>query len=334
MRAIVWTKYGSPDDVLELQDIDEPSVKNDDVLVRVHAAALYGGDSVTGVPAFMRLATGLLKPRHAVPGFDVAGRVEAVGVNATHFRPGDEVFGAIEHGACAELACAPEERFVLKPDHLTFEQAAAAPTAGLTALQALRDQGRVRPGHKVLIIGASGGVGTFAVQIAKSFGAEVTGVCSTRNVDRVRSIGADSVIDYPHEDFGNSGDRYDLILDLAGNRPLSQLRRALNPEGTLVLIGGKLGPWFVGMGRMIKTLVLSPFVRQIRWFVRTVSHEDLLRLKELLETEAISPVIDRTYPLNRTPEAVGYIEQGHAQGKVVITIPQEGGSGRAGQTAK
>ncbi|MFC2106078.1 NAD(P)-dependent alcohol dehydrogenase [Candidatus Bipolaricaulota bacterium] len=329
MKAIVWTKYGSPNDVLELQDIDKPPVKDDEVLVRVHAAALYGGDSVSGVPYFMRMATGLLKPKNAVPGFDVAGHVEEVGKNVTQFQPSDEVFGAIASGACAEYACAAEDKFVLKPANLTFEQAAAVPTAALTALQALRDQGKVQPGQKVLIIGASGGVGTFAVQIAKSFGAEVTGVCSTRNIDLVRSIGADHIIDYTHEDFVRSGELYDLILDIAGNRSLSHLRRALNPMGILVLVGGKFDPWLKGMGRMVQALVLSPFISQMRWFVRVVNNEDLVIMKELIETGAIRPVIDRAYPLSATPEAVGYIEEGHARGKVIISVPQEGSSGHA-----
>jgi len=324
MKAIVWTRYGEPDVVLELQDIDKPVVKDDEVLVRVHAAALYGGDSVSGVPAFMRLATGLFKPKNAVPGFDVAGHIEEVGKNAKLFQPGDDVFGAIESGACAEYACAAEDRFVLKPTNLTFEQAAAVPTAALTALQALRNVGKIQRDHHVLVIGASGGVGTFALQIAKAFGAEVTGLCSTRNVEMVRSIGADHVIDYTLEDFTRSGERYDLILDMAGNRSLSQLRRALSPAGTLVLVGGKLGPWFVGMGRMVQTLLLSPFVAQMRWFVRVVNNDDLVALKELIEAGAITPVIDCVYPLCETADAVGYIEEGHAQGKVVITMSAEG----------
>jgi len=333
VKAIVWTRYGKPEDVLEFQDIHKPSAKDGDVLVRVHAASLYGGDSVSGVPYFMRMATGLLKPKDAVPGFDVAGRVEAVGKDVKRLHPGDEVFGAIDSGACAEYACATEDRFVLKPATLTFEQAAAVPTAALTALQALRDQGNVKPGDRVLIIGASGGVGTFAVQIAKSMGAEVTGVCSTRNVDMVRSIGADHISDYTQEDFTESDERYDVILDMPGSQSLSNLRRALAPKGTLVLVGGKFGPRLRGMGRMAMALVLSPFVRQMRWFVRIVSNGDLVVLKELIEAGKVTPVIDRTYTLRETPKAVRYLEEGHARGKVVITVLQDGSSAHVQRTA-
>jgi len=320
VKAIVWTKYGRPDDVLEVQDVDKPLVGPDEVLVRVHAAALYGGDSVSGVPYFMRMGTGLLKPKNAVPGFDIAGRIESVGENVKQFKLGDEVLGAIPFGACAEYACATENELVLKPANLTFEQAAAVPTAAVTALQALRDQGNVQSGHKVLILGASGGVGTFAVQIAKSFGAEVTGVCSTRNLDRVRSIGADHVIDYTQDDFTKNGEHYDLILDIVGNGSLSDLRNALSPKGILVLVGGRFGRWLKGTGRMIKALVLTPFVSQMRWFVRAVNHADLVVLTELIEAGKLTPVIDRTYPLHKTPEAVSYIEEGHAQGKIVIVM--------------
>ena len=320
MNAIVWTKYGRPDDVLEIQNIAKPLIGPNDVLVRVQAAALYGGDSVSGVPHFMRLGTGLFKPKNAVPGFDVAGRVEATGTNVKTFQPGDEVFGAIPFGACAEYARAAESELVLKPANLTFEQAAAVPTAALTALQALRDQGEIQPGHKVLIIGASGGVGTFAVQIAKSFGAEVTGVCSTRNLDRVRGIGADRAIDYTQEDVTKCEERYDVILDIVGNGSLADLRSVLTSQGTLVLVGGRFGPWLKGMGRMITALVMTPFAKQMRWFVRTVNHADLVALKELIEAGKVSPIIDRTYPLDKTAEAVHYIEEGHAQGKVVIVM--------------
>jgi NADPH:quinone reductase-like Zn-dependent oxidoreductase len=322
MKAIVYYKYGSPDDVLELRDIDKPVVKEDEVLVRVHAASTHAGDwiLVRGVPYFMRMAYGLRKPKSNVAGMDVAGTVEAVGKDVTQFQPGDELFGSC-NGAFAEYACAREDHFVLKPAGLTFEQAAAVPVSAFAALQALRDQAKVQPGQKVLIIGASGGVGTFAVQIAKSFGAEVTGVCSTRNVELVRSIGADQVIDYTQEDVTQSGQRYDVILDTAGNRSLSHLRQALTPKGTLVLVGGRGGPWLMGMGRTIRALVLSPFVSQrLLFFVSTQDKHDLVVLKELIEAGKVTPVIDRTYPLSETPEAIGHVEKGHTQGTTVITV--------------
>lgn len=317
MKAIVQNEYGSPD-VFELKEIDKPVVKDDDVLVRVHAAALHAGDYFTmrGMPVAVRMVVGLLKPRNNyVPGFDVAGHVEVVGKNVTQFQPGDEVFGAC-NGACAEYACAGEDKFVLKPAHLTFEQAAAVPTSALAALHGLRDAGKVQPGQKVLINGASGGVGMFAVQIAKAFGAEVTGVCSTRNVDMVRSIGADHVIDYTQEDFTQSGQRYDLILDNVGNHSFSDCRRALTPQGTLIPNTGH-----AGMGYVVKAFVLSAFVRQQgRPYISIPNNEDLVVLKELVESGKVRPVIDRTYPLSETPEAFRYLEEGHARGKVVITV--------------
>jgi NADPH:quinone reductase-like Zn-dependent oxidoreductase len=322
MKAIVQDKYGSPDDVLELKDIGRPVVKDDEVLVHVHAAALHAGDwlGMRGVPYFMRPAFGLLKPKNRVPGTDVAGHVEAVGKNVKQFQPGDEVLGTC-NGAIAEYACAAEDKFVPKPVNLTFEQAATVLASAFAALHGLRDAGKVQPGQKVLIIGASGGVGTFAVQIAKSFGAEVTGVCSTRNVDMVRSIGADHVVDYTEEDCTQSGERYDLMLDMVGNRSLSDCRRALTPKGTLVLVGGRGGPWLMGMGRTVRALVLSPFVSQrMRFFVSMPSNEDLVVLKELVEAGKVTPVIDRTYPLSETPEAMAYVGEGHARGKVVITV--------------
>jgi NADPH:quinone reductase-like Zn-dependent oxidoreductase len=318
MKAIVQNEYGSPD-VLELKEIDKPVVKDDDVLVRVHAAALHAGDyfAMRGVPYGVRMTVGWPKPKNYVPGYDVAGHVEAVGKNVTRFQPGDEVFGAC-NGTCAEYACAGEDKFVLKPANLTFEQAAAVPTSALAALRGLRDAGKVQPGQKVLINGASGGVGTFAVQIAKSFGAEVTGVCSTRNVDMVRSIGADHVIDYTQEDFTQSGQRYDLILDNVGNHSFSDCRRVLTPQGTLIPNTGH-----AGMGYVVKALVLSLFVRQQgRPFVAIPNNEDLVVLKELVESGKVTPVIDRTYPLSETPEAFRYLNEGHARGKVVITVAQ------------
>jgi NADPH:quinone reductase-like Zn-dependent oxidoreductase len=318
VKAIVQNNYGSPD-VLELKEIDKPVVKENDVLVRVHAAGLHAGDvfGMRGEPYVIRMVVGLPKPKkNHVPGLDVAGHVEAVGKNVTRFQPGDEVFGAIASGACAEFACAAEDKFVLKPANLTFEQAAAVPTSAFTALRGLRDQGKVQPGQKVLINGASGGVGTFAVQIAKAFGAEVTGVCSTRNVDMVRSIGADHVIDYTQEDFTQSGGRYDFILDNVANHSFSDCRRALTPTGTLQPNSGHSGTGYV-----VKALVLSPFVsQQLRFFVSMGSNEDLAVLKELIESGKVTPVIDRTYPLSETPEAIGYVEEGHARGKVVITM--------------
>jgi NADPH:quinone reductase-like Zn-dependent oxidoreductase len=315
MKAIVQNEYGSPD-VLELKEIDKPVVKDDGVLVRIHAAALHVGDvfAMRGVPYIARMAAGWPKPKNYVQGSDMAGHVEEVGKNVTRFQPGDEVFGS-GNGACAEYACAAEDMFVLKPANLTFEQAAAVPTSALAALQGLRDQGQIQPGQKVLINGASGGVGTFAVQIAKSFGAEVTGVCSTRNVDMVRSIGADHVIDYTQEDFTQSGQRYDLILDNVANHSLSDCRRALNPQGTHI----PNSP--TRMGYFVKALVSSVFVRQQgRPFLSLPKNEDLVVLKELIEAGKVTPVIDRTYPLSETPEALGYLGEGHARGKVVITV--------------
>jgi NADPH:quinone reductase-like Zn-dependent oxidoreductase len=316
MKAIVQNEYGSPD-VFELKEIDKPVVKDDDVLVRVHAAALHAGDYFTmrGVPYVARMSAGWPKPKNYVPGYDVAGHVEAVGKNVTQFQPGDEVFGACNR-TCAEYVCAGEDKFVLKPTNLSLEQAAAVPTSAIAALRGLRDAGKVQPGQKVLINGASGGVGTFAVQIAKAFGAEVTGVCSTRNTGLVRSIGAGHVIDYTQEDFTQSGQRYDLILDNVGNRSFSDCRRALTPQGTLIPNTGH-----AGIGYIVKALVVSLFVRQQgRPFVAIPNNEDLVVLKELIESGKLTPVIDRTYPLSETPEAFRYLDKGHARGKVVITV--------------
>lgn len=316
MIAIVQTNYGSPD-VLELKEIEKPVVKDNDVLVRVKAAALHAGDyfCMKGVPYLVRFSLGFPKPKNYVPGFDVAGYVEEVGKNLTGFQPGDEIFGAC-NGSCAEYACAEESNFVPKPANLTFEQAAAVPISALAALHGLRDEGKVQPGQKVLINGASGGVGTFAVQIARSFGAEVTGVCSTGNLDMVRSIGADHVIDYTREDFTRKEKYYDLILDNVANRTSSDLRRALTPNGILIPNSGHSG-----MGYIIKAFFLSFFVRQQgRPYLSVPKNEDLVLLKELLESKKVTPVIDKTYPLSKTPEALGYVGQGHARGKVVITV--------------
>lgn len=321
MKAIVHDTYGSLD-VLGVRDIDKPVVKDNEVLVRVHAAGLHVGDcfGVRGAPFAMRMVTGLLKPKYGVPGFDMAGQVEAVGNNVTQFRPGHEVFGAC-NGACAEYASAAEDKLALKPANLTFEQAAALPTSALAALHALRDVGKLQPGQKVLINGASGGVGTFAVQMAKSFGAEVTGVCGTRNVDTVRSIGADRVIDYTQEDFTHGGEHYDLILDNIENRSLADCRRALTPGGTLILNSGT-GAHGMGMlVRLVRPLVLSPFVRHnLRRYLSVPNHEDLVVLKELVESGKLTPIIDKVYPLHETAAALAYIEGGHARGKVVITV--------------
>ncbi len=322
MKAIVQSKYGSPENVLELRDIDAPVVRDDEVLVRVHAAGLHAGDcfTVRGAPFPVRLATGLLKPKNGVPGYDLAGRVEAVGNNVTRFQPGDEVFGACT-GTCAEYACAGEDELAHKPVNLTLEEAAAIPTSALAALHALRDVGNVRPGQKVLINGASGGVGSFAVQIAKSFGAEVTGVCSTRNLEMVRSIGADHVIDYSQEDFTQGTQRYELVFDNVENRSLSDCRRALTPDGTLILNSGS-GAHGVGLlVRLMKPLLLSPFVRQnLRRYLSTPNHEDLVALKDLVESGKLKPVIEKTYPLTDTAAALAHIGGGHTKGKIVIIV--------------
>jgi len=321
MKAIIHHKYGSPD-VLELKDIDKPVVDDDTVLVRVRAASVNAFDwhIMRGLPYFVRMEAGLRKPKRSVAGVDVAGHVEAGGKNVTQFQPGDEVFGQ-RGGAFAEYVCAGENNFVLKPANLTFEQAAAVPMAGFTALQGLRDKGQLQPGQRVLINGAAGGVGTFAVQIAKAFGADVTGVCSTRNVDMARSIGADQVMDYTREDFTRSGQRYDLTLDIAGNRSLSDCRRVMAPNGILVLVGGegrRMGPI---LARLLAAVVWSRFASQkMLPFLAQRNKEDLIILKELIEAGKVTPVIDRTYPLSETPEAIRYLEEGHARGKVVITV--------------
>jgi NADPH:quinone reductase-like Zn-dependent oxidoreductase len=321
MKAIVQVRYGSPA-VLELRDLDKPVVKDDEVLVRVHAAAVNIGDwhLMRGVPYVMRTVFGLRGPRREIPGLDLAGQVEAVGRNVRQFRPGDEVFGWCK-GAFAEYACAAENNLLPKPANLTLEQSAAVGDSAFTALAAVRDHGKVHAGHTVLINGASGGVGTFAVQIAKSFGANVTAVCSTRHVDMVRSIGADQVIDYTNEDFTKAGPRYDVMLDLVGSRSLSDCRRALTARGTYVLVGVRdLGRWF-GLGRQIKALLLSPFVRQrMRVFVVRHNREDLTVLKDLVEAGRVTPVIARRYSLSDVPEALRYQGEGHTQGKVVIVV--------------
>ena len=321
MHAVTRDRYGPPD-VLRFRETAIPAVRDDEVLVRVHAAAVNPADShaTRGVPYIARLmGYGLLRPKHAIPGTDLAGRIDAVGASVTRFQPGDEVFG-FATGAFAEYAAVPGRSLVRKPANLTFEQAAAVPTAACTALQGLRDRGRVQPGRRVLIVGASGGVGSFAVQIAKAFGAEATGVTSTRNVDLVRSTGADHVVDYSHEDFTSNGRRYDVILDLAGNQPLSACRRALEPTGTLVVVGGQNARSLTGMGRFARAALMSPLVRQsLRPLFAKQNPSDLAVLNDLIEGGKVLPVIDRAYALADARDALRHVENGHARGKVVIT---------------
>ncbi len=332
MKAIVQRSYGGPD-TLEFREIDRPTIGPSEVLVRVHAASVHIGDWVlmTGSPFVMRFATGLRKPKNAVPGTDVAGTVEAVGVDVTHHRPGDEVIGWCA-GAFAEYASGPEHQFIAKPANLTFEQAAAVGVSATTALQLLRDNGKLQPGQKVLINGASGGVGTFAVQIAKAFGAEVTGVTSTRNVDMVRAIGADHVVDYTSEDFTKGERRYDLILDNVGNHSMARTRRALSPTGTLISNGG--GHASGKLGRTIRTMLVSMFVRQqAAPTVKTQNHDDLVALKELVEAGKVTPVIDGTFPLARTREAIARIATARARGTIVVSIvgsPEAAAAGSEG----
>ncbi len=323
MKAIVQDRYGSAD-VLQFKDIDKPVPGADDVLIRVHAAGLDPSvwHIMTGEPYLVRLmGFGLRAPKVKVSGSDVAGRVEAVGTNVTEFQPGDEVFGTAA-GSFAEYARARAGKLAPKPANLTFEQAAAVPISAITALQALRDRGRVKPGQQVLVIGAGGGVGTYAVQLAKAFGAEVTGVCSTSKVDLVRSIGADHVIDYTRDDIVDGAHRYDLILDTAGNRSLSHVRRALAPKGTLVLVGGEGGGrWTGGVEHLLGALVLSPFIGQkLRGLYSRERREDLEALKALIEDGKVTPVVDRTYQLSEAPAAIREWAKGHARGKVVITV--------------
>lgn len=320
MKAIVQTKYGSPD-VLRLDDVDMPVAKDDEVLVAIHAATVNIGDwhLLRGVPSVVRAVCGLRKPRRAVPGLDIAGQVEAIGSNVTQFQPGDEVFGWC-NGAFAEYACVAEANLLPKPANLTLEQAAAVGDSALTALAAVRDQGKVQAGQSVLVNGASGGVGTFAVQIAKALGADVTGVCSTKNVELVRSLGADQVIDYKKEDFTQAGQRYDVLLDLVGNQSLLDCRRALSPRGTYVVVGVKdMGRW-LGIARQAKAILLAPFVRQrMRVFVVKHNAEDLSFLKDLVESGMLVPVIDTSFTLRETPDALRHQGEGHPQGKIVIT---------------
>jgi NADPH:quinone reductase-like Zn-dependent oxidoreductase len=320
MRAIVFHNYGSPD-VLKLEEVQKPTPRDSEVLVKVHAAALNAGDwhVLRGELLHRLVGTGLRKPKQKILGDDIAGRVEAVGRNVKQFQSGDEVFGTCNYGGFAEYVCVPKTDWLaLKPANISFEEAAAVPIAGITALQGLRDKGQVQSGQKVLINGASGGVGTFAVQIAKSFGAEVTGVCSNRKKDLVRSIGADHVIDYTQEDFTRSGKRYDMIFAAGGHHSILDYKRALDPEGTFVCVGGSATQYFQALflGSMISMLgrkkmgVVMPMPNQ----------KDLLYLMDLVEARKVVPAIDRCYLLSEVPEALRYLEQGRARGKVVITV--------------
>jgi NADPH:quinone reductase-like Zn-dependent oxidoreductase len=325
MKAIVYTEYGSPD-VLHLKDVEKPVPADDEVLVKVQAVSVNAADLhlLRADPFLIRLSSGFLTPKHTILGSDIAGRVEAVGSNVTQFKPGDEVFGDISAcgwGGFAEYACVRENALVLKPTNLSFEQAAAVPMAAVTALQGIRHAGQMRPGQKALINGASGGVGTFAVQLAKAFGAEVTAVCSTRNLETARSIGADHVIDYTQEDFATNGQQYDLILAANGDRSISDYKRALSPTGVYVQTGGS-------MSQMTQAMIQGPWISMTgskkmgNMGVAKPNQKDLAFMKELLESGKVRPVIDRCYPLNEVPEALRYLEAGHARGKVVITVAQ------------
>lgn len=321
MKAIVYRRYGSPD-VLELREVARPEPKDGEVLVRVRAASVNPLDwhLLRGLPYIVRPTAGWRTPKRNIPGVDVAGVVEAVGPKVTDLQPGDEVFGE-KTRSCAEFVCGPEKLFVRRPANLTPEQAAAVPVGAVTALQALRDKGSIQPGQRVLVNGASGGVGTFAVQLAKHFGADATGVCSARNVELVRSIGADHVIDYATEDFTRSAQRYDLIVDNVGNRSLRAMRRVLALDGTLVLVGASKGNWVAPIARILAASQLSRFGNQkMTGMLTDMKREDLVFLKDLIEAGAVTPVIDRTYPLSEVPDAIRYLETMRARGKVVITV--------------
>ena len=325
MKAIVHTAYGTaPKAVLRLEEVDKPAMAEDQVLVRVHAASVDRGTwhIMAGLPYPIRVAGfGLRRPKYLNPGRSLAGTVEAVGNDVTGFKPGDEVFG-ICAGSFAQHVCVRTDKLAPKPTNLSFEEAAAVPISGLTALQAVRDHGGVEAGQKVLIVGASGGVGSFAVQIAKAYGADVTGVCSTAKVDMVRALGADQVIDYNREDFTDGQHRYDVILDIGGNRRLSHLRRALTPEGRLVIVGGETdGRWLGGTDRQLRAQLMSLFVSQkLGTFIASENAADLIALGELIETGQVKPVIDRTYPLGDVATAIHDLIEGHVRGKIVITV--------------
>jgi NADPH:quinone reductase-like Zn-dependent oxidoreductase len=322
MKAVIYTKYGSPD-VLEFKEVAKPAPKDDEVLIKVIAVSVNAADLhlLRADPFLIRLSSGLLKPKNKILGSDIAGRVEAIGQNVQQFKPGDEVFGDISGcgwGGFAEYACARQEVLVLKPANISFEEAAAVPMAAVTALQGLREKGKIRSGQKVLINGASGGVGTFAVQIAKAFGADVTAVCSTQNVDRMRSIGADQVIDYTQEDFTQNGQGYDLILAANGNRSIADYQRALSPHGTYITSGGS-------MSQLSQAMLQGPLIsmrgtQKMGNLLAKPNQADLTFVKELIEAGKVKPVIDRCYPLSETADALRYLEEGHARGKVVITV--------------
>ncbi|GAA4181097.1 NAD(P)-dependent alcohol dehydrogenase [Streptosporangium oxazolinicum] len=329
MKAFVLRSYGSPD-VLDLTDIDKPVPGDGEVLVRVRATSVqpYDWHHMRGEPYVARLmgGLGLRRPRISILGADMAGQVEAVGRNVTGFRPGDEVFALLKQGGFAEYVCVGQDELAPKPRNLSYEQAAAVPMAAVTALLGLRDEGRIQPGQRVLVNGASGGVGTFAVQLARAFGAKVTGVCGPRNVDLVRSIGADEVIDYAKEDFTRNGQRYDLLLDVAGGRSASACRRALTPRGTYVIVGGPGGRWLRPVGHMLSAFAASPFVSQRTARADAVGcaekKRNLMTLTELIEAGKVTPVIDRGYPFEEIRTAVRYQEEGHSPGKVVITLAE------------
>ena len=324
MKAIIYTEYGSPE-VLRLLEVEKPVPRENEVLVKIHAAAITAGDVIVlkGEPFVTRLATGLLEPKNSIPGKEVAGRVEAVGPNVTQFQPGDEVFGDLSvasWGAYAEYVAVPESAIALKPANLTFAEAAAVPESAVVALQGLRDKGKIQPGKKVLVNGASGGVGLYAVQIAKAFGAEVTAVCSTRNLDLVRSLGADHVIDYSKEDFTQNGQQYDLILAANGYHPIADYKRALFPEGIYVATGGTLT-------QSLQATMIGPFIsmtgrKKMGGMLVKPNQKDLIFIKELIEASQVTPVIDRRYPLSEIADAFHYMAEGRTQGKVVITVEQ------------
>lgn len=322
MQAIVQHRYGPPS-VLESAEIDQPTPGKREVLVRVGAASIHPGDYfvMTGAPYMVRLAFGLRKPRNGIPGTDLAGTVTEIGTDVTGFHPGDQVFGWSPTGTLAEYACVPAQNLAPVPAGIPLAEAAAVPTSGMTALQALRDIAKVRPRQEVLITGASGGVGSFAVQIAKTFGAVVTGVCSTRNIDLVRSLGADHVIDYTRADFTRSGKRYDVILDSIEAQPLAAVRRALTPTGTLIPNNGHGGQWFGPLGRIARARLLSGLTRQrLKPFASVAKQRDLLTLADLLATKQLVPLIDRSYPLTESADAFRYLAAGHTQGKVAVTF--------------